>query len=66
MPIRFDLIDEDGALLATVSGQVALTVSVDIQPSYPTAAWHRILPDRSADRATSPLDVAWKPDVHRK
>ena len=26
--IRFDLVDKDGALLAPVSGQIALTVSV--------------------------------------
>jgi hypothetical protein len=30
--IRFDLVDEDGSLLTAVAGQVALTVSVQIQP----------------------------------
>ena len=44
--IRFDLVDEDGALLTPVPGQVALTVSVQIQPADATAATHRILPDR--------------------
>jgi len=28
IPIRFDLVDEDSALLTSVSGQVALTVTV--------------------------------------
>jgi hypothetical protein len=31
--IRFDLVDEDGSLLTPVAGQVALTVSVQIQPA---------------------------------
>src|SRR5258705_3987508 len=63
--IRFDLVDEDGALLTPVSGQVALNVSVQIQPADPTAATHWILPDRGVHGATLPLDVARKPDIHR-
>src|SRR5207344_1041566 len=35
--IRVDLIGEDGALLAPVPGQVALTVSVEIQSGNATA-----------------------------
>ena len=45
--IRFDLVDEDGALLTPVPGQVALTVSVQIQPADPTAA---SAPDPSRSR----------------
>ena len=63
--IRFDLVDEDGALLAPVPGQVALTVSVEIQPPDAAAAAHGILPDPGVHRATLPLDVARKADVHR-
>src|SRR5689334_11079833 len=63
--IRFDLVDEDGALLTPVPGQVALTVSVHIQPADATATAHRLLPDRSAHSATLPLDVARKSDVYR-
>src|SRR5262249_47582845 len=63
--IRFDLVDEDGALLTPVPGQVALTVSVEIQPADPTAAPHRILPDRGVHSATLPLDVAWQSNVYR-
>src|SRR5713226_2606991 len=36
--VRFDLVDEDGSLLTSVSGQITLTVSVEIQPADPTAA----------------------------
>jgi hypothetical protein len=63
--IRFDLVDEDGALFAPVAGQVALTVSIQVQPADPTAATHRILPDPGVHCATLPLDVARKADVHR-
>src|SRR5262245_55196585 len=62
--IRFDLVDEDGALLAPVPGHVALTIAVQIQPADSTAATHRILPDPGVHGATLPLDVARKSDVH--
>jgi hypothetical protein len=63
--IRFDLVDEDSALLTSVPDQVALTVSVQIQPEDPTAATHRILPNRGVHSAAFPLDIAWKANVHR-
>jgi hypothetical protein len=63
--IRFDLVDEGGSLLTAVAGQVALTVSVQIQPADPAAAAHRILPDPGVHGAALPLDVARKSDVHR-
>src|SRR6516165_3657979 len=64
--IRFDLVDEDGSLLTPVADQVALTVSFQIQPADPTAATHRILPDRSVYSATLPLDITRKSDIHRQ
>src|SRR6516225_637664 len=64
--IRFDLVDEDGLLLTPVADQVALTVSFQIQPADPTAATHRILPDRGVYSATLPLDITRKSDIHRQ
>src|ERR1044072_2960649 len=43
--IRFDLVDEDGALLTPMPGQVALAVSVEIQPADAAAPAHGLLPD---------------------
>src|SRR5262249_10599707 len=63
--IRFDLVDEDGALLAPVPGQIALTISVEIQTAYAAAAAHGILPDSGAHSATLPLEIARKADIHR-
>src|SRR5262245_56764762 len=64
--IRFDLVDEDGLLLTPVADQIALTVSFQIQPPDPTAATHRILPDRGVYSATLPRDITRKSDIHRQ
>src|SRR6478672_8302662 len=64
--VRFDLVDEDRALLPAVPGQVALTVSVEIQVADLTAAAHRILPDRGVRRATLPRNIPRESDVHRE
>src|SRR6516225_6838214 len=64
--IRFDLVDEDGLLLTAVANQIALTVSFQIQPTDPTAASHRILPDRGVYSATLPRDITRKSDIHRQ
>jgi hypothetical protein len=63
--IRLDLVDENGSLLASVPGQVALTVSLQIQPPNPAGAGHRIFPDPGVHSSALPLDVAWKSNVHR-
>src|SRR5262245_24493040 len=66
MAIRIDLIDEDRPPLATVPGQVALAVALQIEPPDPAATGHRILPNPGAHCATLPRDVARKSDVYRK
>ena len=40
--VGVELVDEDGALLAAVAGEIALAVAVDVQPAHPA---------RPADRA---------------
>src|ERR1700739_4327136 len=62
--IRFDPVNEGRSLLTAVAGQVALTVSVQVQPADRTAAAHRILPDPGVYRATLPLYIARESDVH--
>jgi hypothetical protein len=62
--VRLHLVGEDGALFTPMSGQIALTVSVEIQPPNPAAAAHRILPYPRVNRAAAPSDVEWKPHVH--
>ena len=64
--IRLDLIDVHRALLTSVASEVALPISVEIQPGDATAPGHRILPDRGVHRATVPRDVARESDVYRE
>ena len=62
--IGLNLINEDGSMLTSVPGQVALTVSLEIQAPDTTAASHRVLPDSGVHSAPPPHDVAWEPNVH--
>src|SRR3954468_10247633 len=63
--VRLELIDEDGALLAPMPGDVALAISVNIEPPHPTASAHGILPDPCMNNTALPLDVLWTSGVHR-
>jgi hypothetical protein len=64
MTIRLDLVHEDGALLTAVPCEIALTISVEIQPSESAPAAHGILPDRGVHSAPFPFDVPRKSDVY--
>jgi hypothetical protein len=52
-------------MFTSVPGEVALTVSLKIQPADAAATMHRIFPDTCVYRALFPHDIARKPDVHR-
>src|SRR4051794_4399308 len=64
--VRFDLVNEDGAVLAPVAAEISLPVAVDVQSTRPTALADRPLPHGSAHGPALPLDVAWQPDIDRK
>src|SRR5512132_606856 len=64
--IGFDLVDEHCAMLAAMTDEVALTVAVDVEPSYHAPAWNRRLPDGGVHALAVPPDVTWKPSVYRK
>jgi len=66
MAIRFDLVNENGALFTSVAGEIALTVAVQIQSADPTTALDRILPDPRMHRATPPRDVARQSHIYRQ
>jgi hypothetical protein len=61
--IGIRLIHEDRALLASVTGQVALAVAVNVKPPNQTPAPNRTLPDRGADHFPFPIDIARKANV---
>jgi len=59
------LVDKDGAMLA-VADQVALSVTVEIEPPRHAPARNGALPDRGMDRLPAPRDIVWKADVNRQ
>ena len=66
MPVGLDLVDEHGALLAAVPGQVALPVAVDVEPADHLRPVDRALPDAGVDGPAAPGDVLRHPDVDRE
>jgi hypothetical protein len=58
------LIDEDGAVLTPVSGQIPLPVAIDIEPSHHARAWNRCLPHGSVNSLLSPRDVTREANVY--
>src|SRR6266850_4765542 len=64
--IRFDLIDEDRALLPSVAAEIGLPVAFDVEPLDAATTLYRVLPDAGAHGFSAPLDVARQPDVNRE
>jgi hypothetical protein len=62
--IGINLIDEDGPMLAAVSGQIPLTIAVDIEPPHHPPALNRCLPNGSVNSLPLPRDVTQKTDVY--
>ena len=63
--VGVELIDVHSSLLATVAGEIALPVAVDVQPPDPTRALNRLLPDSRDDRPALPRDLSRHTDVDR-
>ena len=61
--VGLDLVDEHGAVLATVRKPVGLVVAVDVDPPHHARPSDRLLPDRGADGLALPLDLAGATDV---
>src|SRR4051794_34673721 len=64
--IAFQLVDEDGAMLSAVAGEVALPIAVEIEPARHARAHHGAVPYGGVDRATLPRDVVRKTDINRQ
>ena len=66
MVVGLSLVDHHRSLLATVTGQVPLTVAVQVQPSRHHPAIHRLFPDARVHQTAVPGNVARSADVDRK
>jgi len=64
--VGFDLIDEYCAVLAAVPGEIALAVSVDIEPPRHAPVSHGRFPNRGANHPALPGDLAGEPHIHRQ
>ena len=63
VPVRVQLVHQDGAMLAAVALQVALAVTVDVQPAHHATALDRRLPDPGVDGGVVPRHVDRESDV---
>ena len=58
------LINKDGALLPTVTGEIPLPVAINIELAHHPPLVHRKFPHRGSDSPTVPCHVPWNTDVH--
>ena len=65
MVVGLGLVDHHGPLFAAVAAEVALTVSVDVQPADHHRFGHRVLVDAGVDGLAAPRHVGGHADVHR-
>ncbi|VTZ25791.1 hypothetical protein MPC1_260012 [Methylocella tundrae] len=62
--IGVDLIDEDGSVLASVSGEVSLPVAVDVETTRHASPLNGPLPNGGVNSPSAPVDIARQTDVH--
>jgi hypothetical protein len=59
------LIDEDGPMLAAMSGKVALSVAIDIKPAHHLGATNGVLPHAGEDCPAFPGHILRHANIHR-
>ena len=62
--IGLHLVDEDRPVFSSMSGQVSLPVTIDVEPAHHPPTLNGFLPDGGAHRLTVPGDVAGQTNVH--
>ena len=63
VPVRVDLVDEHRALLAAVTGQITLTIPVDVEPPDPAGTGHGVLEHPGKDSPPLPGHILGQTDV---
>jgi hypothetical protein len=61
--VRIHLVDEYGAVLPSVTFQIGLRITVDIELAHHSPSIHWRLPDRRSDRFAVPCHVAREADI---
>jgi hypothetical protein len=62
--IGLELIHHHSAMFASVSGEIALSIAVDIETACHDPIGHRCLPYGGMDKLSLPFDVARKSHIH--
>jgi hypothetical protein len=66
IPIRFDLVNKNGAMLPAVTVEISLSIAVDIEFAYNLPAFYGRFPDCRPDSPAIPWHLAGKTDVYRE
>jgi hypothetical protein len=61
--VRVHLVDKYGAVLATMTGEIALRIANNIELAHRSSV-HWRFPDRGVNNLTVPCHVAWKTDIY--
>lgn len=64
VPVGIDLIDQNCSVLAAMPGEIALGVTVDIQPPDQASALDRIFPHARVHGLIAPRNVARKSNIY--
>jgi hypothetical protein len=59
-----ELIDHHSTVFSAVACEIALTITVKIEPPRHHPACYGSLPDSGVDHFALPFDIGWKADVH--
>jgi hypothetical protein len=62
--IRVRLVNKYGALLAAVSGEIGLSIAVNIELAHHASPGNRKFPDCRSDNLAVPRHFAWKANIH--
>jgi hypothetical protein len=52
-------------MLTAVADQVALSITVEVEPAHDASPRKGALPHRGPDRLSLPRNIGWKPDINR-
>jgi hypothetical protein len=62
--VRIHLVDEYGAVLPAVTGEIGLRITIDIELAHHSPSRNRRFPDCGSDSFAVPCHVAWKTDIY--
>ncbi len=62
--IGIHLINKNGAMLPTVTGEIGLRIANNIELAHHSSPLNWTFPDRGTDSLTVPCHVAWKTDIY--